>query len=129
MAPRPISASITHGPSQRPIMQSLPRSSISHDRPASHTMTAMTELPTALLLIAHGSREPGANADLHWLADELRATGGYAAVVAAFLELAEPVIDAGGAASASGSPVAARTGPSVTPGCRLRASIPRGSVP
>jgi sirohydrochlorin ferrochelatase len=61
-------------------------------------MTAMADVSTALLLIAHGSREPAANADLHRLADELRATGRYAAVVAAFLELAEPDIDAGGAA-------------------------------
>ncbi len=61
-------------------------------------MTAMADRQTALLLIAHGSREPAANADLHRLADELRATGRYAAVVASFLELAEPDVDAGGAA-------------------------------
>jgi sirohydrochlorin ferrochelatase len=61
-------------------------------------MTGMTYVSTALLLIAHGSREPAANADLTLLADELRATGRYTAVVAAFLELAEPDIDAGGAA-------------------------------
>lgn len=59
-------------------------------------MTPMSD--TALLLIAHGSREPTANDDLHRLADELRATGRYVAVVAAFLELAEPGIDAGGTA-------------------------------
>ena len=59
-------------------------------------MTGMTD--TALLLIAHGSREPAANDDLHRLAAELRATGRYVAVAAAFLELAEPDIDAGGAA-------------------------------
>jgi sirohydrochlorin ferrochelatase len=58
----------------------------------------MADVTTALLLIAHGSRQPEANADLHRLADELRATGRYADVVAAFLELAEPDIDAGGAA-------------------------------
>jgi len=50
----------------------------------------------ALLLIAHGSREAEANADLHYLADELRRTGEYVAVVASFLELAEPSIAAGG---------------------------------
>jgi sirohydrochlorin ferrochelatase len=61
-------------------------------------MTAMAEPAIALLLIAHGSREPAANADLHHLADELRATDRYAAVVPAFLELAEPDIDAGAAA-------------------------------
>ena len=36
------------------------------------------------------------------LADELRATGRYAAVVAAFLELAEPNIDAGATACVAG---------------------------
>jgi sirohydrochlorin ferrochelatase len=61
-------------------------------------MTRMTDVSTALLLIAHGSREPTSNADLTRLADELRATGRYTAVVAAFLELAKPDIDAGGAA-------------------------------
>lgn len=61
-------------------------------------MTAMTDVPTALLLIAHGSREPAANQDLHRLADELRITDRYAAVVPAFLELAEPDIDAGAVA-------------------------------
>jgi sirohydrochlorin ferrochelatase len=59
-------------------------------------MTGMPDASTALLLIAHGSREPAANEDLHRIADELRATGKYKAVVAAFLELAEPDIDAGG---------------------------------
>jgi sirohydrochlorin ferrochelatase len=54
-------------------------------------------VPTALLLIAHGSREPPANADLVRLADDLRVTGQYVAVVASFLELAEPDIDAGAA--------------------------------
>jgi sirohydrochlorin ferrochelatase len=56
----------------------------------------MPEPRTALLLIAHGSREAAANEDLRRLADELRATGLYSAVVAAFLEFAEPNIDAGG---------------------------------
>jgi sirohydrochlorin ferrochelatase len=51
----------------------------------------------ALLLIAHGSREAGANADLHDLAAELRRTGEYFFVVASFLELVEPGIDEGGA--------------------------------
>src|SRR4051794_17889428 len=76
----------------------MAETSISHGRPAAHTMTPMTDPPTALLLIAHGSREPAANDDLHRLAADLRMTGRYAAVVAAFLELAEPDIDAGGAA-------------------------------
>ncbi len=58
-------------------------------------MITMPDVPTALLLIAHGSREAEANADLTRLADELRAAGRYTAVVAAFLELAEPNIDVG----------------------------------
>src|SRR4051794_20800483 len=50
---------------------------------------------TALLLIAHGSRQADANADLHHLADSLRERG-EAIVVASFLELAEPGIEEGG---------------------------------
>ena len=57
----------------------------------------MPDAPTALLLIAHGSRQPEANADLHHLAEELRRQGRYGVVVAAFLELAEPDIDGGAA--------------------------------
>src|SRR5437763_17219170 len=56
----------------------------------------MSDRPTALLLIAHGSRQPEANNDLHRLADDLRRTGRYTAVEASFLELAEPDIEAGG---------------------------------
>lgn len=53
-------------------------------------------MPTlALLLIAHGSRNPQANADLHHLARGLRASG-YSIVVPSYLELAEPSIEAGG---------------------------------
>ena len=51
----------------------------------------------ALLLIAHGSRRPEANADLEWIADQLRARGQYAHIQPAYLELAEPSIDAGAA--------------------------------
>jgi sirohydrochlorin ferrochelatase len=54
--------------------------------------------PVAVLLIAHGSRRPEANADLDFIADELRRRGRYAVVEAAYLELAEPDIDAGAAA-------------------------------
>jgi sirohydrochlorin ferrochelatase len=54
-------------------------------------------IPTALLLIAHGSSQPEANADLSRLADELRSKGRYAGVEPSFLELAEPDIEAGGA--------------------------------
>ncbi len=51
---------------------------------------------TAVLLIAHGSREPSANDDLHELAARLSARGDYPLVVACFLELAEPDIPTGG---------------------------------
>lgn len=50
---------------------------------------------TALLLIAHGSRQEEANADLLHVAAGLRARG-WAIVEAAFLELAEPSIEASG---------------------------------
>jgi sirohydrochlorin ferrochelatase len=49
-------------------------------------------MSTALLLIAHGSRNPEANADLFQVAEEVRRRGAYANVEAAFLELAEPTI-------------------------------------
>jgi sirohydrochlorin ferrochelatase len=51
--------------------------------------------PTALLLIAHGSRNPEANADLDHVTAGLRQRG-YPLVVAAYLELAEPDIEQGG---------------------------------
>jgi sirohydrochlorin ferrochelatase len=50
----------------------------------------------AILLIAHGSREPAANDDLLGLASRLAALGTYPIVEACFLELAEPDIPAGG---------------------------------
>lgn len=46
----------------------------------------------ALVLIAHGSRNPEANADLHQLANDVRERGKYDLVESAFLELAEPTI-------------------------------------
>jgi sirohydrochlorin ferrochelatase len=52
---------------------------------------------TALLLIAHGSRRPEANADLEYVAARLRERGRYPDVQVSFLELAEPSIDGGGA--------------------------------
>src|SRR5947207_13065690 len=55
-----------------------------------------TERP-ALLLIAHGSRQPEANADLSRLAELLRETGRFSQVEDAYLELAEPDIDDGAA--------------------------------
>lgn len=51
---------------------------------------------TALLLIAHGSRRPEANADLRHVADQMLARGRYPIVRVAYLELAEPTIAAGG---------------------------------
>ncbi|HMC67357.1 MAG TPA: CbiX/SirB N-terminal domain-containing protein [Gemmataceae bacterium] len=53
-------------------------------------------MKTALLLIAHGSREEEANADLHHVVDALTQRGIYAHVQASFLELAEPGIEDGG---------------------------------
>jgi sirohydrochlorin ferrochelatase len=52
-------------------------------------------MKTALLLIAHGSRQPEANADLHHVVEGMRHRG-WAVVEASFLELAEPDIDEGG---------------------------------
>jgi sirohydrochlorin ferrochelatase len=52
---------------------------------------------SALLLIAHGSRQEEANADLYHVVDEMRRRGDYALVEAAFLELAEPNVEQGGA--------------------------------
>jgi sirohydrochlorin ferrochelatase len=50
----------------------------------------------ALLLIAHGSRRAEANADLEFVATALRERGRYPVVRMAYLELAEPNIEAGG---------------------------------
>jgi sirohydrochlorin ferrochelatase len=51
---------------------------------------------TAVLLIAHGSRQQSANDDLHELARRLTAQGIYPIVEACFLELSEPDIPGGG---------------------------------
>ena len=48
---------------------------------------------TAVLLIAHGSRQAEANADLHFIAEQLRRRKSYDVVEPSFLELAEPTID------------------------------------
>lgn len=53
-------------------------------------------MKTAILLIAHGSRQAEANDDLHALAAELRREAGDAIVEPAFLELAAPTIDEAG---------------------------------
>jgi sirohydrochlorin ferrochelatase len=51
---------------------------------------------TALLLIAHGSRQEEANADLRDVVSQMRKRGEFAIVEGAFLELAEPTIEEGG---------------------------------
>jgi sirohydrochlorin ferrochelatase len=57
----------------------------------------VSERRAAVLLIAHGSRRPEANADLEHVADQLRARGRYPVVQISYLELAEPGIGAGAA--------------------------------
>jgi sirohydrochlorin ferrochelatase len=57
---------------------------------------------TALLLIAHGSRQDEANADLYHVVAALRSRGEYDQIEASFLELAEPGIDEGGACCVAG---------------------------
>ncbi|MCI0456925.1 MAG: cobalamin biosynthesis protein CbiX [Gemmataceae bacterium] len=58
-------------------------------------------LKTALLLIAHGSRQEEANADLHGVGGGMRGLGRYEVVEAAFLELAEPTVEQGAAVCVS----------------------------
>ncbi|MGF1581959.1 MAG: sirohydrochlorin chelatase [Gemmataceae bacterium] len=50
----------------------------------------------ALLLMAHGSRNTEANADLFHVAEQIKARGEYSIVQASFLELADPDIERGG---------------------------------
>lgn len=76
-----VAESELSGPSHPPTIVFMP------DHPAT---------ATAVLLIAHGSRHAPANDDLHRLVARLAATGDYAIVEPAFLELAEPDIPAGG---------------------------------
>jgi sirohydrochlorin ferrochelatase len=52
-------------------------------------------MPTAVLLIAHGSRRAEANHDLVVVADQLREQGEYPIVVPSYLELADPSIPDG----------------------------------
>jgi sirohydrochlorin ferrochelatase len=47
---------------------------------------------TAVLLIAHGSRRPDANADLAYLVGQLRDRSRFPLVEGSFLELAEPTV-------------------------------------
>ena len=51
----------------------------------------------ALLLIAHGSRRPEANADLEYIANEMTTRGRFDVIQTSYLELAEPTIAQGGA--------------------------------
>ena len=53
----------------------------------------MTKDKTALLLIAHGSRQDEANADLSVIVAEMRNKSAYAVIEGAYLELAEPTIE------------------------------------
>jgi sirohydrochlorin ferrochelatase len=59
-------------------------------------MPKLDEGRTAVLLIAHGSRNAAANDDLHRLAARFAEAGRYPIVEPSFLELAEPDIQAGG---------------------------------
>jgi sirohydrochlorin ferrochelatase len=59
-------------------------------------MPKLDEGRTAVLLIAHGSRNAAANDDLHRLAARFAEAGKYPIVEPSFLELAEPDIQAGG---------------------------------
>lgn len=52
-------------------------------------------MPTAVLLIAHGSRRAEANHDLVEVADRLREGSEFDIVVASYLELAAPSIPSG----------------------------------
>ncbi len=58
-------------------------------------------VPTAVLLIAHGSRRAEANDDLVRLAEIIRGTVLYPIVETAYLEIAEPGIAAAGASCAA----------------------------
>jgi sirohydrochlorin ferrochelatase len=54
-------------------------------------------MTTALLLIAHGSREEEANADLAQVVEAMRRRERFGVVEASYLELAEPTIEQGAA--------------------------------
>ncbi len=55
-----------------------------------------SELPTAVLLIAHGSRRASANEDLVQLARLVAERGRFEIVEVSYLELLEPTISTGG---------------------------------
>jgi sirohydrochlorin ferrochelatase len=65
---------------------------------------SLSSTPTALLLIAHGSRRREANEDVSFLAEQLRREGPYPIVQISYLELSEPTIaDAGAECVAQGA--------------------------
>src|SRR5262249_11873574 len=113
MPPRPSSRSIPQVPSRSPIMACIRKACAwAHRGPRSvQHIPSVRRFPytnsrkrsegggmrTALLLIAHGSRQDEANADLYHVVAEMRLRGGYDPVEASFLELAEPGIDEGAA--------------------------------
>ncbi len=84
-------------------------------------------MPTrALLLIAHGSRRPEANADLDHVADQLRGGGAYHHVGTAYLELAEPSIpDGAGACVAAGADAVVMLPYFLSPGVHVRDDLER----
>jgi sirohydrochlorin ferrochelatase len=53
---------------------------------------SMSASTVAVLLIAHGSRRPEANADLEFVAADMRRRGRFGFVQCSYLELAEPDI-------------------------------------
>src|SRR5436305_14740692 len=95
MPPRPSSRDRIHLPRRSPIMRVASRGDSGCLQHTAGPLSFPGEAPrmrTALVLIAHGSRHPAANDDLHDLAARLRERGGYEPVVASFLALAEPAI-------------------------------------
>jgi sirohydrochlorin ferrochelatase len=64
--------------------------------PDSGKVTPSHHERTAILLIAHGSRQEAANRDLEELVKRLEATGQYPIVEGCFLEIAEPDLPTGG---------------------------------
>ncbi len=61
-------------------------------------MSQETNEPTAVLLIAHGSRRQEANDDLVHMAESVQASRGELIVEIAYLEIAEPTIPQGAGA-------------------------------
>lgn len=58
-------------------------------------MTVASDAKTAVLLLGHGSKAPGANETLIKVAEAVRSSGGYADVVPAFLQMAAPDVQGG----------------------------------